>query len=172
MGSYRNRDKRFNYLVVAAAMLLLLVACGSGKEVGSEEILDFEEQEAERLGTNPTPEASAKPGEAPPAPAPATQKPAAPPAAAQTFFDVGLIASHPYFEPGDQIAIGRGTTLRVTNKDNTPERPDRSFTAEDGAFDSGRLKPGQVWTFKFDTPGTWRIVDRAAPFISARFEVR
>jgi hypothetical protein len=172
MGSYLYRYKRICSIALAAAMTLLLIGCGSGKDVGSEEILDFEEQEAERLGTSPSPEA-ANPGatQPPPQAPPAAQKPAAP-APEQTFFDVGLIATHPYFEPGDEIIITRGVTLRVTNKDTTAERPDRAFTAEDGTFDSGRLKPGQVWTMKFDSPGTWKIVDRAAPFISAKFEVR
>jgi hypothetical protein len=151
----------------------LLAGCSKGKSVGSDKVLDFEEQKGDRLGAaSPTPSpnaASAAPAQNKPT-QPAAQNPNAKPQA--TFFDVTLIASAPYFEPGDQIVIARGTTLRVTNKDTTPERPKRSFTAQDGSFDSGMLSPGQVWTMKFDSPGVWRIEDRAAPFISASLEVR
>lgn len=155
-------------------MLLILSGCGSGKSVGSDEILDFEEQEESRLGAaSPSPESADNPGSAPVAEPPPPPQAAQPkPAESQTFFDVTLIPNHPYFEPGDEIVISAGTTLRVTNKDTTSERPERSFTADDGSFDSGMLKLGQSWTFKFDSPGSWRIVDRSAPFISARLDVR
>jgi hypothetical protein len=158
--------------ILLVSLAVLLAGCGQKKEVGSEKILDFEEQKGGGLGAaSPTPSPQTG-GQS----APAQAKPAQPQAADQkpqaTFFDVGLIAQSPYYEPGDQIAIARGTTLRVTNKDNTAERPQRSFTAQDGSFDSGMLKPGQVWTQKFDSPGVWRIEDKSAPFISATLEVR
>ena len=172
--------------VAVVILLLCLVAgaCGKDKSVGSEKVLDFEEQKENRLGTeaSTTQPPSAQPAGSPTtAPAnatttPTTQRAAAPtttaPRAAESFFDVTLIDRHPYYEPGDQIVVTVGTTLRVTNKDTTAERPQRSFTAADGSFDSGMLKVGQVWTYKLSTPGSWRIVDRSAPFISAQLDVR
>jgi hypothetical protein len=166
------------FLVGALVVLVLsMMACGEGQKVGSEKILDFEEQEnAERLGQrqSPSPEPSPAAGEGEKGalgqrtPSPA----AAPPPAEEKFFDVTLIAASPYYEPGNQLAMPTGLTLRVTNKDTTPERATRSFTAEDGSFDSGQLRPGQVWTMKFTKGGFWRIVDKAAPFIFAELEVK
>lgn len=106
------------------------------------------------IGTSPTP---AKP----------TQQ-----QAEEKFFDVSLVDYSPYYEPGQQLTMPVGFTLRVTNKDSTEGRPVRSFTSDDGSFDSGPLKPGQVWTRKFDQPGSYTIKDRAAGFIYASLEVR
>lgn len=168
------RIRRVTSLIFSMCLVVLVAGCSKGKSVGSDKILDFEEQKEARLGASPTPSpqgAAPAPAQNQPAQQPAKNPPANP-APQTTFFDVVLIASAPYFEPGDQIAIARGTTLRVTNKDSTAERPQRSFTAQDGSFDSGMLRPGQVWSRKFDTPGSWRVEDRDAPFISATLEVR
>ena len=150
--------------------LLGLVACGGGQETGSEDVLDFEEQQkADQLGAaTPTPSARAAATSAPvrtAAPA-ATSKPAA-----QTY-EVQLIAGNPYYAPGDQLRMPAGTTIRVTNNDRTPERSKgRSFTAENGAFDSGLIKPGGSWTHVIAQKGTYTIVDTAVNFARATLTV-
>lgn len=168
------RHRHLLLLAVLCFLTLVAAACGGDKQIGSKDILDFDEQEeARRLGeTSPSPSPEAQQNNQP-SPPPKEQQPASAPAPAkEEFFDVGLIASSPYFEPGNQLAMPRGLTLRVTNKDNTAERPTRTFTAEDGTFDSGPLKPGQIWTHKFASSGTFRVVDKNAPFIYATLEVR
>lgn len=169
----RKRALRRWSIVALLALFLgaALSGCGGAKRTGSEKILDFQEQEdAERLGeqaqaASPTP----SPTETKAAVSQNTQSP---PPASETFFDVTLVAASPYFEPGNELVMPRSMTLRVTNKDNTAERPTRSFTDEGGSFDSGPLKLGETWTHKFAGPGNFRIVDSKAPFIFATLEVR
>jgi plastocyanin len=47
--------------------------------------------------------------------------------------------------------IAPGTTVTWVNNDQVPH----TATANDGAFDSGTLQPGQSYSFKFDRPGTY-----------------
>jgi hypothetical protein len=156
---------------VAFVLLAVLgVACGGGQKTGSEKVLDFEEQKkADQLGAA-TPKPTAKAAGATSAPtrtaAPATAKPVA------ETFDVQLIAGNPYYAPGDDLRMPAGATLRVTNKDTTPERSKgRSFTAENGAFDSGLIRPGAMWTHVIAQKGTYTIVDTALNFARATLTV-
>lgn len=168
------RNRHISLLAVIWLLALIAVGCGGDKQIGSEDLLDFDEQKnAKRLGeASPTPPPAETKTSEPATGPPKQNQPSPPPPPEENFFDVAMIASSPYFEPGNQLVMTRGVTLRVTNKDNTAERPQRSFTAEDGTFDSGLLKPGQIWTYKFKSGGTWRVIDRNAPFIYATLEVR
>ena len=48
--------------------------------------------------------------------------------------------------------IPPGTTISWFNADSNPH----SVTADDGSFDSGKIKAGETFTFTFDEgPGTW-----------------
>jgi hypothetical protein len=150
-----------------AVLLLLVAACGSGQKVGSEKLTQFKEASpAARLGeAQATPSGdpgslglggstpTARPTATPPAPTP------------ERFFDVSMVADSPYFEPGNDLEMPVEFTLRVTNRDGTPERPGRSFTDKGGSFDSGLLKPGQVWTHKFSGTGRFQIEDQGLTFI-------
>lgn len=162
-------------LALLMVIAFLGAACGGPPEVGSKDLLDFEEQKPkERLGeaASPTaPPAAARSPAAGSTAAPVT-KPPEPPRQEERFFDVKMVAQAPYFEPGEQLTMSMSFTLRVTNNDTTAERPTRSFTAEDNSFNSGPLKPGQVWTYKFKSRGTFSVVDSNAPFIRATLEVR
>lgn len=156
-------------LVLAAA---LLMACGGNQQVGSEKLKNIQDSATNgpRLGER-IPEPSNQPSQgALGAPSPKSSQTSA--AKEETkFFDVTLVDYSPYYEPGASLRMPVGFTLRVTNKDTTEGRPQRSFEAEDGSFSSGPLKPGQTWTQRFDTPGTWKIKDMAAGFILAQLEV-
>lgn len=157
---------------------LVFAACGESQKVGSEKLLEFEEQEnTQRLGEAtpaPTPEGTPVPlgvgeeekAEATPTPPPATPTPA------PQYFEVALVGDSPYYEPGNSITIPAGTTIRVTNQDGTPERSDgRSFTAKNGAFHSGLLKPGETWTQLFSEPSTYEIVDEGLRFATGTLRV-
>lgn len=162
------------HMLVALLVVLLSasVACGKPQRVGSEGLTAFEEQDpGGRLGErSPSPDSTQsgdKVGLGGPSPSPSPS-----PTQAESFFEVTLIAESPYFHPGNALTVPVGVTLRVTNKDTTEERPTRSFSAKDGSFDSGSLRPGQVWTYKMTVAGFWDIVDDRAPFIFATLEAR
>ncbi len=158
---------------VLGLLVLVLAACGKPQSVGTEVSLDFEEQkEKNRLGDKspePSPTGSPTTGAlGVPSPTPAAPSPTA---AEEKFFDVRLVADSPYYEPGNELVMPVGFVLRVTNADNTAERPQRSFRAADGSFDSGALNPGQTRVMGKLPPGRWKIEDMAAPFIFASLEV-
>lgn len=164
-------------ITIALAMLLMVVAAACGEDVQYGDGLDPDAIVAAtptcRLGEckspEPSPISTEKVGIGT---SPTPPKPTAQQQPEERFFDVTLVDYSPYYEPGQQLTMPVGFTLRVTNKDNTEGRPVRSFAADDGSFDSGPLKPGEVWTRKFDQPGSYQIKDRAAGFIYASLEVR
>ena len=162
---------RIRRVVFVLVTLLGAMACGGGQQTGSDDVLDFEEQQkADQLGAatpSPTPRASAA------APAPTrTSAPAAKQQPSAQAYDVRLVAGNPYYAPGDQLRMPAGTTIRVTNADMTPERSKgRSFTAENGAFDSGLIEPGATWTKLITQKGTYTIVDTALNFARATLTV-
>ena len=153
------------------ALLALAAGCGKGVSYGDKLDTDLKDGGSKcRLGEckSPTPASDTKVGVG-------AQSPSPSPVQTQVevrYFDVSLVADAPYYDPGNRLTMPVGFTLRVTNKDTTDGRPIRSFKSDDGSFDSGRLKPGAVWTQKFDQPGSWHIVDDAAGFIYADLEVK
>lgn len=159
-------------LLIAIIVSLGFAACGGDNPVGSERLKDFKDEggKGSRLGER-IPEPSNQPsvlgvgGRSP------TAQPSTAPKADEKIFDVTLVDNSPYYEPGASLKVPVGFTIKVTNKDTTEGRPVRSFEAVDGSFSSGPLKPGQVWTQKFDSPGFWKIKDMAAGFILADLEV-
>jgi hypothetical protein len=154
--------------VLVVCVALVGAACG-------QKLLNFQEQQnAKRLG-----EATAAPVKSPsgaltvggtqPTPPP-TQKPTAAPK--KQYFDVSLVANSPFYKPGNSITIKAGVTLRVTNADTTPERKKgRTFTDKAGTFNSGTLTAGKSWTWVFNQPATYEIVDEGLTFATARLEV-
>jgi hypothetical protein len=89
------------------------------------------------------------------------------------IIDVELVTNSPYYKPGNCLVLDRaGLTLRVTNKDNIPERSGgRSFTDKAGSFHSGKLKPGQSWTWVFDQPATYEVIDEGLNFANMTLHV-
>lgn len=155
------RRMRAAALISVLALGAVFVGCGQGQKVGSEKILDFEEQKGggPRLG-----ERTAAPVKDPGSltvgetKAPATPTPV--PKATPSYFDIQLVTKSPFYKPDTDVTIRAGVTLRVTNKDLTPERSKgRSFTDKHGAFHSGLIKPGGQWTWLFDGAGEYEIID-------------
>lgn len=169
--------KAIKILGALSAVLLLLASCGESQKVGSEKLLEFEEQEnARRLGERtPEPAPEGTPlalgvGEEEKAEPTPTSEPA--PTPEPVFFDVALVPNSPYYTPGNAMTVKVGTTLRVTNQDGTAERADgRSFTAKDGSFHSGLLKPGETWTWTFRQPASYEIIDEGLRFATASLRV-
>lgn len=162
-------------LFVAVALLGLVgAACGSAQKVGSEKLLKFQEQQnAQALGraasATPAP-VNALGQNTPPPAAVKTQPPR--PKTTPTYFDVSLVTNSPFYSPGNCWVMPVGITLRVTNKDMASERKGgRSFTDKQGSFNSGILKPGGQWTWVFNAPATYDIVDEKVNFASGVLHV-
>ena len=159
-------------LVIMLCGALLLGACGEGQKVGSEKLLEFDPQDpGARLGARtPTPaETPATLAVDKQTPTPTVAPTATP---APKMFEIGLVPDSPYYEPGNRIVVRVGVTIRVTNQDGTPERAQgRSFTDKNGSFHSGMLKAGQTWTWTFDRPAFYEIIDEGLNFATATLEV-
>lgn len=153
-------------------LAMLGVACGSPQKVGSEGLLEFEEQRgAEALGREgaATPKPLTVGEETTPTP---TVQQTPQPEATPVFFDVDLVTDSPFYMPGNCIFISTGVTLRVTNKDFASERSKgRSFTDKGGSFHSGLLKPGKSWTWVFNTRGSFEVIDEGLTFATAALHV-
>ena len=63
--------------------------------------------------------------------------------------------------------VAPGTTVTWVNNDQVPH----TATANDGAFDSGTLQPGQSYSFKFDKPGTYAYHCNIHPDMTATVTV-
>jgi manganese oxidase len=63
--------------------------------------------------------------------------------------------------------VAPGTTVTWVNNDQTAH----TATANDGAFDSGTLQPGQSYSFKFDKPGTYAYHCEIHPYMTATVTV-
>ena len=64
--------------------------------------------------------------------------------------------------------VAPGTTVTWVNDDQAPH----TATANDGAFDSGTLQPGQSYSFVFDKPGTYAYICDLHPFMKGSVVVR
>src|SRR5215212_1360060 len=70
------------------------------------------------------------------------------------------------FDPPN-VTVAPGTTVTWVNNDQVPH----TATANDGAFDSGTLQPGQSYSFKFDKPGTYAYHCNIHPYMTATVTV-
>jgi plastocyanin len=61
-----------------------------------------------------------------------------------------------------------GETVVWTNQDTR----DHSVTSPTGLWDSGRLKPGQSFSLRFDQPGTYEYVSVFDPAIQGKVHVQ
>jgi plastocyanin len=67
-----------------------------------------------------------------------------------------------------RIEIAAGTTIEWKNDDPLAH----TVTADNGAFDSGNIDPGQTWRRRFDTPGTYDFHCTPHPFMKGVVVVR
>jgi len=70
------------------------------------------------------------------------------------------------FNPSN-TTIAPGTTVTWVNNDQTAH----TATANNGAFDSGTLQPGQSYSFTFDKPGTYAYHCEIHPDMTATVTV-
>jgi plastocyanin len=70
------------------------------------------------------------------------------------------------FDPPN-ATVSPGTTVTWVNNDQVPH----TATADDGAFDSGTLQPGQSYSFTFDKAGTYAYHCNIHPYMTATITV-
>jgi plastocyanin len=70
------------------------------------------------------------------------------------------------FDPPN-TTVSAGTTVTWVNNDQVPH----TATANDGAFDSGTLQPGQSYSFKFDKAGTYAYHCNIHPYMTGTVTV-
>lgn len=161
-------------LVTLLLLSLLTAACANTEQVGSKDNLNFEEQQANRLGegssTTEAPATTAAPTTAPPArAAPTTAKPSTtqPPRQAAPSFTIEIVASGQGYDPF-AFSVKQGTKLVVVNKDSAA----RTFTSDEkGAFDSGPIPPGGSFSYIADKLGKFNFHDETRPFAVGQMEV-
>jgi plastocyanin len=71
------------------------------------------------------------------------------------------------FGPG-ALTVSAGTTVTWTNSDSVTH----TVTAMDRSFDSSNLKPGEQFSFRFDTPGTYTYHCTIHPFMTGQVVVQ
>lgn len=161
--------------IVPALVLLMVVftaaaGCGRDTKVGTEELLDIEEQkQKERLGEilkSPTPTAAETQGAIGQA-SPGAAKTTEPPKAEKTVFEVTLTNDHPYYGPQENIQVAVGTVLRITNKDDNQRR----YASTDGTYDTGPLAVGQTKEIVANVKGNFDIRDDFVPFATSSLQV-
>ena len=167
--------------------LVVLGACGGDNKVGNEKILDFKEETQGRLGATTTTIApvettvaaagGGKAGLGAPTTAPPTT--AAPVTTAapttttterkQAVFEIGINgdnAGTTQFDPSAS-RVFVGTLVRFTNNDAVP----RSVEADNGAFQSPSIAPGESWTYNANTAGKFNFHDGTRPYAVGSIEV-
>jgi hypothetical protein len=161
-------------LVIMAIMsMLVAVGCSRKERVGTEELLDIEEEkQRERLGqilkspdpTEPAPSAAAIGG---PSPDTQQQQQEEQQEQNQEIVELFLISEHPYYEPNPNMQVRVGSTLRITNRDDKVRR----YQSQDGTYDSGPIDPGGTVDVVCDVAGDFTIADENVPFATAFLQV-
>lgn len=165
--------RRNSLMCVAAAALLVLVACGENTKVGSEQLLDFEEEVQKGLGgkaVTPAPAATV----APQASVPASRRAAI---GAQKDTPRQNVATIDIQIQGDRVGsafkpvvavVFVGSIAKWTNTDTKA----RSVEADGDEFTSGPIAPGAAWSYTTTKPGKFNYHDGTRPYAVATLEVR
>ena len=169
-------------LVALASLALLLVAgCGEDTSVGKESTFEFDQTQAEALGGSTTTTTDAADDTVPEATttteaqqsattAPRQQQTTTtlPPEKQQVSIEV-LIQEDSTGQAFKErvVAVPVGGTVRFRNTTSAP----RSVVADNGAFDSGPIAPGDVWIWTAQAPGTYNYTDGTRPYAVGTVDV-
>jgi plastocyanin len=167
---------RFSLQAIAlAAIVLLTASCGGGSKVGSEKLLDFNEEARRRLGEKaqtktPTPTRAVNESQrrTPPPRAAVGGRPTPAPAKKVATIEIA-IQSDSAGTAFDPVAakVFVGSIARWTNRDTTT----RSVVADGGQFQSGPIAPGRSWSYVTRTAGRFNYHDGTRPYAVASLEV-
>jgi plastocyanin len=136
------------FCLLAMSFLLLLAACGGDtNNTGS--------------ASTPTTVPTAAPTDTP------TTAPTDTPTTASTSNGNSVTLASFAFSPAS-LTVKMGTKVTWTNKDSVTH----TVTADQGAFDSGQLAPGQSFSFTFSKAGTYSYHCNIHPSMTATIVVQ
>lgn len=163
--------------LLGVVICLLAVSCGGQDQVGSESLLNFEDQTSQRLGgatPSPTPDpaagaTSAAPTQPKPAAIATTPAPTAKPDQGPSRFVIGINgdnASTTAFDPS-VAGVFVGMVVQWVNRDSVV----RSVAADNGAFASPDIPPGGSFSWTPTKPGRVNYHDGTRPYAVGSLEV-
>lgn len=160
--------------------VLVLAACGSDSEVGKNELFEFDQDQAERLGaTSSTDKAGTTTTAAASKVTTTTQASAttmqvtttAPPEKQEVSVEVRICDDTQgcpnQFDPRIAI-VGVGGKVRFKNTGTKTY----SVQATNGAFSSPPIKPGAVWVYTATTRGQFDYADGSRPYAVGTIQVQ
>lgn len=158
------------FVSVLLIVILGAMGCGGEKQVGSEDLLKFKQQEdPKRVGAieRESPSPSPMPSPSPP-PAAAKPPPPPPPQAAEKKAPTVVIEITAQGYKPFNLRVFKGTTLKLMNKDSQA----RTFTSDQaGVFDSGMIAPGAAWEYVTNQIGEFNFHDETRPYVVGKLEV-
>jgi plastocyanin len=165
---------------VLVLLAVLASACSSGNDTGDEGLLEFDQEQATKLGGSTSTTAAAAAANATttiPTTA-ATQRSTATTAAvqqttttvapeqAEVTIEVAINEQSPYFDPA-VVQVLVGSKVRFTNKGANPH----NVLSDTSAFDSGPIRPGGVWIYEANKVGRYNYSDGGRPFAVGSIQV-
>lgn len=163
--------RSFSFPVVVIAIVAFSTSCSQEHGIGDESLLDFQEREQQRLGqASPTP--SPEPQEQAPAPKEkqgvGQQQPQQQAQPQQPAIEIAIQSDNAgsAFNPS-VVRVSQGGKVSWINRDSVV----RSVEADNGAFKSGPIAPGESWTWTATVTGKHGYHDGTRPYAVASLEV-
>lgn len=174
MTSHRRTFATFLLAVVA---LVALAACGGKDKVGDEDLLAFDQEQANQLGASSTTDTTVggiattvAPTDVTAAPTQTTSAPATtlPPEQQQVTVEV-LIQDDEQGAPftPNVVRVAVGGKVRFLNKGTKTY----SIVAQNGAFASPPIAPGAAWIYDATTPGNFNYSDDVRTYSQGTIQV-
>lgn len=163
--------KRLTIGLAALLLGLAAMACGNSNKVGSDSLVNFQDEAQNRLGA-----ATATPRVTQAAASSATAAPkgaitqATPKPAERAAITVAINSDTGNTKGSFDPSVARvyaGSEVLWTNKDSVA----RSIVSDTDAFKSGPIAPGASWSYKFTTAGKFNYHDGTRPYAVAIVEV-
>ncbi|MFZ6003526.1 MAG: hypothetical protein ACOYXM_06270 [Actinomycetota bacterium] len=171
---YSTRRARTTALALLLA-LAPLAACGGEDKVGDDDLLAFDQEQANQLGASSTTETTASPiddggAETTAAPTQTTAAPQTtlPPEQQQVTVEVVIQDDEQGapFTP-NVVRVAVGGRVRFLNKGTRAY----SIVAQNGAFASPSIAPGQAWIYEATTPGNFNYSDDVRTYSQGTIQV-
>lgn len=168
--------RSFAIALLPVLAVTVLAACGGKDKVGDDDLLAFDQEQANQLGASSTTETTAggaattAPTATTAAPTQTTQAPATtlPPEQQQVTVEVVIQddAQGAPFTP-NVVRVAVGGKVRFLNKGTRAY----SIVAQNGAFASPPIAPGSAWIYDATTPGDFNYSDDVRTYSQGTIQV-
>lgn len=168
--------RTFALALLAPVAVVSLAACGGEDKVGDDDLLAFDQEQANQLGASSTTETTAggiDPGSAGGTTIAPTQTTAAPnttlpPEQQQVTVEVVIQDDEQGapFTP-NVVRVAVGSKVRFLNKGTKTY----SIVAQNGAFASPPIAPGTAWIYDATTPGNFNYSDDVRTYSQGTIQV-